>query len=293
MLGRMKRITFVVSSLALALGTAQADTPDGPLFDSISMDRQSPHSTLNVDFGFVFFDEPNNTDITAMGITLGGQFVNEQTGLGAYGVLPLSYIGYEDRRVPGVIVEDSSLMVGNVELGGIFSKWMSPGWALVLHGGVALPTAEDDDVLDFASAWGSSPRYTDIVHRVPNSTWLRFGISPMGRSGGLFWRVDLGLDLALDEDNGAQNISPIMRFNAGGGFDLGKVHLLGELSLLNVDDERDNNDDDTTGTVALGARFVSGNVYPGLALILPIEFDTFYQYEPEFAIAATLVAHFR
>lgn len=296
MLASMKRIASAVSSLLVGLAaasTASADTAEGPLFDSLTLDRHSPVSKVDIDFGFVFFDEPNNYDQTIMGLTFGGQFVEPNSGIGVYGALPLSYLSYEDRRLPGVVVEDSALVLGNVELGGIFSKWMSSRWAMVFHAGVALPTAEDDDALAGAAPAASSPRYIDAVQRIPNSTWLRLGFSPQGRSGGVFWRGDLGVDLALDEDNSTSNLSPILRIGGALGFDLGTAQIMGELGFVNVDDERANNDDDTTGTFAIGARFLAGGVTPGIALILPVEFDTRFAYEPEFAIALSLSARLR
>ena len=52
----------------------------------------------------------------------------------------------------------------------------------------------------------------DFVQRVPNSTWFRAGASAMGRFGKLFWRADIGLDLALNEDD-VITYSPVFRIS--------------------------------------------------------------------------------
>jgi len=78
-----------------------------------------------------------------------------------------------------------------------------------------------------------------------------------GRQGKLFWRADLGIDLAIDDDNNAGDIAPVFRVNLGGGVDLGGVQLLGELVTDVIDS---NGGDDSASTLAFGARFVSGNL---------------------------------
>ncbi|HWO20529.1 MAG TPA: hypothetical protein VNO30_17285 [Kofleriaceae bacterium] len=276
--------TFVLAAAAVAgAGTGAPALADGPdtVFDPLTMDRHTPESKLDVDFAFVKYDEPTATDLTAIGFAISGQYVTP-TGLGGYLSLPLSYMSVE---IP-LIIDDSALALGNVELGGLYAQYFSRNAAIVLHGGVALPTASDDDAASFQPL-ASSPRYGDFVQRVTNSTWVRLGVSPMGRSGRLFWRADVGLDLALDEQENAPQYSPIFRINVGGGLDLGSAHLLAELvtSVVNDDDVQD----ESGTTLALGARFHSGNVSPGVGLILPVELNGL-GFDPEFAIVVSLAA---
>jgi hypothetical protein len=281
-------MTRLALALALALaaiaaaGTgapALANDPD-VIFDPLTMDRHRPVSTLDVDFAYVKYDEPANTDFTVIGLGIGGQYVTP-LGFGGYLSLPLSYVS-----VDSPLLEDSELAVGNLELGGIYSKYFDRNAAIVLHGGIALPTASDEGIAR-SQPLASSPRYGDFVTRVVDSTWLRIGVSPMGRTGRLFWRADIGIDLALEEADNVPSYSPIFRINVGGGLDLGSAHLLVELVTNIVDD--DDVADEVGSTLALGARFPSGNLRPGIGLILPLELEGL-PLEPDFAIVASLAA---
>ena len=270
-------LALATATLAGARGLALADSPDA-IFDPLTMDHHTPVSTLDVDFAYVAYDEPMNVDVTAMGLAISGQYVT-LGGFGGYLSIPLSYL---DGAIPG-LVDDSELALGNLELGGLWSKFFdrNPNAAIVVHGGIALPTAGEEGIAALQYL-ASSPRYGDLVQRTPDSTWLRLGVSPMGRSGILFWRADVGLDLALEEND--SSLSPVFRINVGGGLDLGSAHLLVELVTNVVDDDRA---DEVASTLALGARFLSGNVRPGFALLLPVDFNGPI-LDPEFAISASL-----
>ena len=281
-------MTRLAAALALALAAIAAAGTRAPalaqgsdeIFDPLTMDRHRPVSALDVDFAFVKYDEPAGTDLTVIGLGIGGQYVTP-LGFGGYLSLPISYLS-----VDNILFNDSELALGNLELGGLYSKYFSDRAAIVLHGGIALPTASDEGVALFQPL-ASSPRYGDFVQRVTDSTWLRLGVSPMGRSGLLFWRVDIGIDLALEEDNQALAYSPVFRINVGGGIDLGSAHLLAELVTNIVDD--DDVDDEVGSTLALGARFLSGKLRPGIGVILPVALDGL-PFDPDFAVVASLAA---
>ncbi len=267
------RTPLVAATLLALSAPASADIT----FDSLSMDRHVPTSRLNFDLGYEVWDDPDGVDTTVMGINIGGQFVGS-TGLGGYANIPLSYLSLENP-----LVRDSELALGNIEAGVVYSKWLRGHTAVVFHGGVALPTADDDGPGAF-QAFAAVPRFGDFVQRQPNSTWLRLGVSPMGRGGILFWRADIGLDLALDEDS--SDLSPFFRINVGGGVDLGTAQLLAEL----VTDIADNGGgDDSASTFALGARFVSGNLRPGIGLLFPVGVNNYENLE--FVVIASLAVH--
>lgn len=278
----MSRTRLAAALLASVLAPGAALASPDTTFDPLSMDRQTFRSTVNVDFGYEFWDDPPLLDnIAVFGLTIAGQYV-APSGIGAYAALPLSYINIDPILVEG----DSELALGNIEAGAVYAKQVRPSTILVFHAGLALPTADDDGPGAF-QAYASVPRYGDLVQRWPNSTWLRFGFSPMGREGKLFWRADVGLDLALDDDNGGDSISPVLRLNIGGGVDLGSVSLLGELVTNIVD----SSGDDTASTFTLGARFASGNLRPGVGLLFPIGFENQngqQQESLEFALIASL-----
>lgn len=250
-----------IALLVLAASVAAAD-PREPTFDSLSLGRHTPLTTISFDFGFEVWDEPANTETNVYTINIAGHFVNRR-GIGGYFTLPLTYLDLQAGAF-----EDSDMAFGNVEVGGIYTKYFGRT-ALLFHGGIALPTAQDDGAaaLQFL---GSFTRLPDAALHVTNSTWLRTGISAMGRTGSLVWRGDFGLDLALDEDN-ATHLSPFYYLNLGGGIDLGSATLLAELA--NVFSDPDDNSDDSASTFTFGARFSSGTLRPGVGILLPIDFD--------------------
>jgi len=281
----MQRLSLALLFLVVAAGTAAAQNePADRVHDPLTMDRLTPVSTLNLDFGYEIWDDDLFYD-QVIGLTIAGHFVST-TGLGGYVVLPLSFITTQDNAFGG---DESDAILGNLELGGLYAKPLGRDADLVLHGGLALPTANDDfggGELDLFQAVASVPRWGDLVDRVPNTTWLRLGVSPMGRASMFFWRADVGLDLMLDDDdNTGVDISPVIRVNVGGGVDLGTIDLMAELDTNIVDDDS-NDDDDSASTLALGGRFGAGNVQPGLGLIVPLGFDNLENLE--FVVLASM-----
>ena len=268
----MKSIALTMS-IFLA-GTAAAE-PGDRTFDSLTMGRLTPITTFSLEFGFEVWDEGAFTDIDVYTINLAGHFVGRR-GVGGYFVLPMTYLD-----VSSPLFEDSELAIGNIEAGALIAKQFGRT-AIVFHGGVGLPTAQDEGAAAF-QFFGSFTRIHDVPLHVTNSTWLRMGLSPMGRARNLFWRADIGLDLALDEDN-AVELSPVFHLGVGGGVDLGSVQLLGEFMNVFADPEDDS--DDTASTFAFGARFTSGDLRPGVGILLPLDFD--FAPDFEWALLASL-----
>jgi len=250
------------------------------------MDPLTPESAIGFDFGYEVWDT-GNTDFNVIGITLGGRFVDQRSGFGGYATLPMSYLSLDGNFFPPIDVNESSLLLGNIEGGAMFTKWFNPDVAMIFHGGIALPTADDEDILFGLQDLANSPRYGEFVLRDPNTTWLRLGLSPMGRSGTFVWRADVGIDLAINDDNdNAFQYSPVLHLSVGGGVDLGNAILQAELVNLLLDNPQG---DDSSSTLSLGARFGAGRATPGLALILPLGFDGDSD-NMEFAIAASITA---
>jgi hypothetical protein len=237
------------------------------------MRRQAPLTTFSVEFGYEVWDEPANTDIDVYTLNLAGHYVS-RGGFGGYFILPITFLDLQ----LGVF-EDSDTAIGNIELGFLYNKWFRQT-ALVFNAGIGLGTAQDDGASAY-QFFGSFTRLTDVALHTIDSTWLRIGLSPMGRSGKLLWRADVGIDLALDEPE-TNEISPILHINIGGGIDLGSAQLVAELVNVVTDDEAN---DDSGSTVTLGARFSSGNLRPGIGLLLPIDFDN---VDLEMALLASL-----
>jgi hypothetical protein len=276
-----RNLLFAALAASLVTPAMAQAAPEDATFDPLTMDRLTPDTTFAVDFGYEVWNEPAGyRKITVFGLNVGGHYMTPG-GIGGYLSIPLSYI---DLDIPILGINDSEMALGNIEAGVAYAKRFSGNTSLVLHGGIALPTA-DDDGPGALQAYASVPRYGDLVQRWPNSTWLRLGLSPMGRQGILFWRADVGLDLAINDDN-SSSISPAFHVNVGGGVDLGAAQLLGEL-VTNV---VDSTGDDSASTFALGARFASGNLRPGIGLLFPLGFDGLND-NLDFALVLSLAVH--
>jgi hypothetical protein len=271
----MKRLASVSAALlaAATAGTASAERPPADrVHDPHTMDRLTPVTTFGAELGYELWDGDSAID-TILGVNVAGHFVSD-AGPGAYLVLPLSYVSTDDLVTPiGTFEGESEMVLGNIEVGGLYARPLGRDADMVFRVGVALPTADDDNDIGLLQFFASAPRYGDLVLRWPNSTWLRLGFSPMGRAGIFYWRADVGLDLMLDDDDGdGADISPVLRINAGGGLDLGSIDVGAEL-VTNVTNPESDMDDDTGSTLAFGARFAAGNAQPGIALIVPVGLD--------------------
>ncbi len=286
------RSLLVVPALLLVAAPAHAErkssglAPADRVHDFHTVDRFTPETTFGIEVGLAPWDSDGLQAIdTIVGLDVGGHFVST-TGAGGYAVLPLTLISTEDSFLGDGETES---MIGNIEVGGLYATAINPSLDLVAHLGVALPTASDDDLIDSFQPYGSMPRYGDLVQRWPNSTWLRLGVSPMGTAGPVFWRADLGLDLMLDDDDDTgADISPVLRVNVAGGVDFGKGEATIELAT-NIVDDNGGNDDETASTLAIGGRFDGGNVFPGLALVLPLGFEDPVDAYVDFMIAFSLM----
>lgn len=261
--------------------------PADAVHDFHTTDRLTPATSFGIELGFEPWDSDNFQPIdTVVGFDLGGHFVSTM-GVGGYVVVPVSMISIDDTLLTD---EDTATMLGNIEVGGLYALPVAKTTDVVFHLGVALPTASDDDLIDESQGLASTPRYGDLVQRWPHATYLRIGASPMGTFGPIFWRADLGLDFEIaDDDDMATDISPIVRVNVAGGVDFGPVDATVEL-VTNVTNPDDDNADETASTLALGARYDGGTIFPGLALIFPVGFDDPIDSYLDLAIAVSLTA---
>jgi hypothetical protein len=95
----------------------------------------------------------------------------------------------------------------------------------------------------------------------------------MVRSGKVFGRVDLGLDVNLYVDDGdsefSQDVDSAAHFAAGGGFDLGGAAVMGELSALKI--FADGSEALVVG--ALSVRGTSPKLQPYGAISIPLSPD--------------------
>lgn len=265
----MQRCALAFVMIALAAGRVAAQPMAGSPTPA-TMDRQDGESKFGASLGWTFFDDETIGDISALHVDIYGHYVG-MSGLGGYGIVPLNFV-FVDNVEP--FEDDSESAIGNVE-GGVLYVIQSGPHDFVLHGGITLPTADDDLDGFFANILATAgPRLTDIALAWPQTFWLRLGASPIFRSGQLVFRLDGGIDFALSTDNGEEP-DPILRLNAGGGVDTGSFAILGELvtvgNLGDDDPTIDEEDEDFLHTLAISARFRAGSIEPGIALGFPLD----------------------
>lgn len=291
----MKRPLFIL----LALGTlaapaaAQSRKAVSRVHDFHTLDPLTPMTTFDIGFGYESWDDPKvlgqstNPVSTILPIDIAGHFVTE-AGAGAYVHLPLTVI---DTRDTPITQGDGKIAIGNAEVGGMYNARFGNSADMVVHAGLALPTATDDsEVLggEGLGGLGAFPRIGDLVARVPDTTWLRIGASPMGRVGPAFWQFDVGVDVMVAHDDDYADISPVIHVGAGAGVDLGQADITGELQTAIEHQPNGSNADDVQSTLAIGARFKSQNVQPGLAVVIPVGFDDFDNFN--LAVVVSLAA---
>ena len=255
----MNRKLVILAVAAVAALTQPALAQRSP--DTATMDRGDGLTRLGLDFGLAFLESPPYD--VALRVEPYGQYVSN-SGLGFYGALPIAK-SFGDGEAPE---PEPALTIGNLELGGLYvTSGETLSW--VLRGGLALPTAGDDLDAVATNFLATVPRLTDLALAEPDALYVRLAVSPLIHVDKLFLRADLGFDLGIDtgDFNDADNY---LRFNLGGGVDLGVVAL--GLELINVlrFDEVDDNEQ-TFHTLAFTIRFMGERLQPVLAIGTPLD----------------------
>lgn len=243
--------------LALA-GTASAQRAP----DMATLDRGDGISKVALDAGMSFVDFPYDL---ALRFEVYGQYVS-RSGLGIYGALPLTMSfgapSDDEDPVPPDAIPNDAISLSNLELGGLYTVTKSRMLSFVFRGGVSIPTATDGRDELATRAAGVMPRATDYVN-ISGDWYARIGFSPLIYADKLFLRFDLGLDVAFDDPD-----PHVLRFNLGGGVDLGAVAL----SLELVNNVFFNNDDeDFLDVLSLTVRFMGEKLQPYLAVGAPLD----------------------
>jgi hypothetical protein len=280
----MQRCALALVMIALAAGTVAAQPMAGsPTF--ATMDRQDGESKVGASLGWTFFDNDGPGDVSALRVDIYGHYVG-MSGLGGYGIIPLSFVFVDNAEVLG---DEDESAIGNVE-GGVLYVIPSGATDFVLRGGITLPTADDDGPGIFTNFLaGLGPRLTDVAaHGYPETFWLRLSASPIFRSGQFVVRLDGGVDFAVSTDN-YDEPDPVLRLNVGGGVDTGTVAILGELVTIGNLGDNDSAidtgpDEDFLHTLALSARFRAGSIEPGVALGFPLD-DSVREFMDFFVVA--------
>lgn len=249
--------------VSVVLLAATATAAAGPF---VNIHRFDGNSRAGAEMTYVDFD--GNNDSTLLRFDLHGQYIDPGTHLGGYLQLPIGYVTGENAA--GESSSDTAL--GNIEIGGIYiPQLQSQTMALVLHGGITLPTAPDDGSA-LVGTFAGLLRVHDLYQTLPKGTTIRLGASPMFYSGNVYGRIDIGVDINIDNaDN--EKADPAVHFNVGGGvWATPEIALTLEVSSLTVIDDQDNDDDNlVNGT--LGMRYNAGSVAPYVGITVPLDDD--------------------
>lgn len=239
----------------LAADRAQVEPTHSPGF--VTTLRQDGVSRAGADLTYLSLEESGNT--TLLRLDLHGHYVEPASGIGGYAQIPLLLVNGPD---------DSETVLGGVELGMIYiPKLATPGFAVVLRGGVTLPTVEDD-TFAFAGLVATYLRPTDLYAQIPRSSTLRLAASPMFRSGPMFVRLDVGADINVYNDGG-DTVDPGVLLNVGVGLDLGTMAVMTELTTIAVTGDSQ----DAISAAAISTRFRAWVVQPYAALLFPVDDD--------------------
>lgn len=179
--------------------------------------------------------------------------VLKRVRIGAYGALPAGYLS-------------SDFQTGNPAVGGMVAITATSGTVILLHGGRSFRT---DDLYDLYSVPGrtGAGRVAEQHLHTPGSAWLRVGSSVLHRSDRFFGRLDLGLDMFMDRNDGA--LDNYWRVNVAAGTALDDFVVLAELAtvitvLVGAEDRSES-------TLALTAHMPRDTVSPYLGLVVPID----------------------
>lgn len=223
------------------------------------------------------FDYTNlgDSDYTLFALNVHAQYLTPGGG-GGYVALPFAYISGEN--ILGE--EESQSGLGNLEVGGLYAVRQSPDTDILLRGGIALDTADDEDagLIPIAQI---SPKLTDSLASGLATTWARAQVQFRHASGnmrlGAMGGFDLPIDGAAEEADGFDGVLNLaaslgfetpsfglgfgfayaqiltdedvsddsqFNFNATIDFPIGaKARLFGALGIPNVDDIDENDGD--------------------------------------------------
>ena len=241
-----------VTALTVAAPAVASAGPD----HFVTIDRMDDSSRAGVDVA-VQVDTP---DATFLRLDAHGQYVDPASGLGGYLTAPIGHAAGGG---------ESYTSLGDVEAGVLYSPRLSnPDLKVVLHGGLTLPTAPSDNDHLLTNVYTVGPRLTDFYLVVPEGWSLRLGVSPIVRSGALFARADVGLDVNLHAAQG-ENVDSVVRVDAGAGIDLGDAALMAELTNIHVNGDGG----DWLDTGALTLRGEVGTVQPYAAFVVGLDDD--------------------
>lgn len=257
----MAKRSLIAAAVAVVLGAASGVGWAQRAPDLATLDRGDGISKIGLDVGLSFTDGAYGA---ALRLEPYGQYVTRM-GLGIYGALPITRSFGGDDGPP-----DEAFGLGSFDLGLLYVVEPTPELSWVFRGGVGLPLASDSVDGATTNFYGVFPRLTDLGLTVPDAFYGRFSVSPLLHLRRVYLRVDLGLDAGSDDADLAHEL---VRFNVGGGIDLGAVAVGAELvNLYTFDDFGAGEQFLHTGALTL--RVMGKSLQPQFAVGIPLDDST-------------------
>jgi hypothetical protein len=194
-------ILFVSVSVSV-IDAASADDSARPAF--ALMDNTGDGSKLDFDVSKAFHSEQVQID-PSLRFGLLGQYV-AASGFGGYVGASVFKTMSDDGHGAG--------RFGDLELGGLYHYALSRDMDLGIRLGLDLPLTSDRAIGPLLATVLERP--ADVVTAVPDTTWLRLGISPTYHGGLLFLRTDLGVDVPIGDSRASD---PVVHTNFGVGIE--------------------------------------------------------------------------
>lgn len=279
----MRRVSCCALVIAMA-GNAFADDPGEPAVPPqqvsppgfVTLDHMDATTHGGVEFSYLVPNGSDGLSETIMRFEAHAEYVDHDSGIGGYVQMPISYFS---ESAGSVLPGESATGIGDLEIGGLYLRDFSQyGVVVVGHGGVSIPTASTSELDHFANYAASVSRIADVYLSLPRSTAVRLGLSPIWRSGRIFARVDLGLDLdAGAADN--QRYDTALRADLGVGVIVDQISVTAEMTNAYDYTQSSTAQAMPSGsswidTAALAVRFRWGHVEPYAAVVAPLESDS-------------------
>jgi hypothetical protein len=178
----------------------------------VTLDRFDDLDRVGAEISHFVAHGAEQSERDAWRIDAHGQFIDDETGVGAYITAPAGRLESHDR-------------MGNVDVGLLYKPDLAdPSLGLVVRAGLAVPSSRSGSGPVLSNAMLS--RVTDTALAIPAGTTIRAGASLLWDGNGLFARADAGIDGNLEASGG--RVDPIGRGGVGVGFIAGSSAIMGE-----------------------------------------------------------------
>lgn len=225
------KLSFYSGVTCLVLASqAFAQPPPGPMLEDDpgvvqsflpNMLATNAGTTLDARFDFTYIDD---SELTLWGLNVHGQHITHG-GAGVYASLPFAYISND-------AADSSESGIGNIEIGGLYAIRNSPATDILLRGGIALDTTDDEDSFLVPIAQ-LAPKQTDWVASGLDTTWARVQGQLRHEAGnmriGALAGFDIPVDGAAEDADGVLHLAGSLGFQTPGfglGFGLAYTQIL-------------------------------------------------------------------